>query len=162
MLEAAGCSYVRRTPASHDQGIDAFGHATYFHCKKGKWHAAEPKITFLAQAKHYRQCQVGTKDIRDLVGSYDLALHKVFSTVDIRYKELDLLPFAPVGLVFLTSEEIPLPVKRLASRAGIVVLSSDDLYDVLLSITKSPSTSITKDWLLKTWATKIAAIPIAK
>jgi hypothetical protein len=72
------------------------------------------------------------------------------------------MPFAPVGLVFLTSEEIPLTVKRLSSRAGIVVLSSDDLYDVLLSNLKSPPASITKDWLLKTWAAKIAAIPIAK
>jgi hypothetical protein len=162
VLEIAGCTYVRRTPASHDQGVDAFGHSTFLQKPTGGWCGGQPKTTFMAQAKHYSECKVGSKDIREFVGSYDLALHKVFSTIDTRYKDLDLLPFAPTALLFITSQEIPNTVKRVASRAGIVVLGSDDLFDILLPHLPKRAAAITSTWLKDNWVAKIEKIPVAK
>lgn len=162
VLESAGCSYVRRTPESHDQGIDAFGYFEYYRRRQGKWLGLTPRLVFLAQAKHYSECKVGTKDIRDFVGSFDLALHKIYSTIDIRYSDLELLPFGPVALIFITSEEVPSTVKRLAGRAGVVVLSSDDLYDILLAGPVRKPTAITKKWLVDNWVSKIEQIPVSK
>jgi len=162
VLERAGCTYVRRTPESHDQGIDAFGYFEYYRRRRGKWIGATPQLVFLAQAKHYSECKVGTKDIRDFVGSFDLALHKIYSTIDTRYKDLELLPFGPVALIFITSEEVPSTVKRIASRAGVVVLSSDDLYDILLASPVKKPTSISTQWLVDTWVSKIEEIPVSK
>jgi len=162
VLQIAGCGDVWRTPASHDQGIDAFGHATLIKRTRGAWLGAAPQITFLAQAKHYSECRVGSKDIREFVGSYELALHKIYSDIYKKYERLVMLPFGPVSLIFITSEEIPATVKRLSLRSGVVVLTSDDLFDVLLAHFPSVPIKLSKSWLLRTFRSEISKLPIAK
>jgi hypothetical protein len=162
VLRAAGCAEVKRTPESHDQGIDAFGYLDYLHRTKGKWAGSVPRVTFLAQAKHYGECKVGTKDIREFVGTYALALHKVYSTIDQRYKDLELLPYAPTALIFMTTEEVPNTVKRVASRAGIVVLSSDDLFDILISKLPSKPVQLTSEWLINLWKNEMGSLQVAR
>jgi hypothetical protein len=162
VLQLAGCEMVYRTPQSHDQGLDAFGYRDFLNKPGNRWTGARPRIVFLAQAKHYTETRVGTKDLREFVGAYTLALHEVYSTVDERYEDLTIPPLSPVALIFTTTEEIPNTVKRLATRAGIVVLTSDDLFDVLVIPLKKKPSKITKAWLLKQLRTKIENIVVAK
>lgn len=162
ILQLAGCNPVYRTPESHDQGLDAFGYMSYLRKRRNTWLGGSPRIIFLAQAKHYSECRVGSKDIREFVGSYTLALHQVYSTIDKRYEELAMPPLAPVALILATTEEIPSTVKRLATRAGIVVLTSDDLFDILVIPLKKKPVRITKTWLLRQFRPKFEKIPVAK
>ena len=162
ILKIAGCKDVWRTPDSHDQGIDAFGYIGFLNRTRGKWIGATPKVFFLAQAKHYSECRVGSKDIREFIGSYELALHKIFSTVDTKYPDLTLLPFAPSSLIFMTSEEIPSTVKRMSLRSGVIVLTSDDLFDLLMAYFSPLPAKISKTWLLQKLRAEFITIPKAR
>jgi hypothetical protein len=162
ILAIAGCDIVYRTPESHDQGLDAFGYRPFLRKKRSNWAATAPQLIFLAQAKHYNECRVGTKEVREFVGSYDLAVHKIYSTVDARYQELDIPPFAPVALLFLTTEEIADTVKRLATRSGIIVLTSDDLFEILLATVRPKPKSVTRVWLRTRVNAAARDIPVAR
>ncbi len=128
VLKTIGCTAVFSTPSSHDQGIDAFGHRTLLDpTPYGVTHG----LTWIAQAKYYNAAQITTGDIRELVGSKELLLFKVFSTVDARYKELRLRPYAPIAVALITTEEVPSTVRRLAEGAGVFVFAASDLYYLL-------------------------------
>ncbi|OGW71348.1 MAG: hypothetical protein A2047_00050 [Omnitrophica bacterium GWA2_41_15] len=128
VLKWMGCREVWVTPASHDQGLDAFGYS--YDLKKYLSSKSECVIVMLAQAKHYIKTKIGTKEIREFVGAFGLAIHKIFSSVDDKYEQLEIKPFGPAVLVFLTTQEVPQTVKRLATRSGIVVLTTEDIYEM--------------------------------
>lgn len=125
LLRQIGCTNVYSTPESHDQGVDAFG--TVVLVKATPYGVTQP-LTWIAQAKHYRQTSVSTCDVRELVGSADLLLAKAFSTIDERYAELRLRSYAPTAVALITTEEIPATVRRLAESAGVFVFAASDLY----------------------------------
>jgi len=81
-----------------------------------------------------------TGDVRELVGSRELLLAKVFSTVDERYKELRLRSYAPTAVALVTTEEIPTTVRRLADGAGVFVFASSDLFHLLRTSLKKKFT----------------------
>ena len=88
-------------------------------------------------AKHYRRTQVTTGDVRELVGSKELLVAKIFSTVDERYKELRLRLYAPTAVALITTEEIPTTVRRPGSTARVVfVFAASDLFYLLGPILK--------------------------
>ncbi|SHM61608.1 restriction endonuclease [Rhizobacter sp. OV335] len=128
VLKRLSCEAVFRTPRSHDQGVDAFG---YRGVAPSLSRAVSHKLVWIAQAKHYITHGVSTNAVRELVGTSELLVSKIFSTVDKRYKELELLPYAPAALLLLTTHEMPSTVRRLAERAGIYVFEASDLYDLL-------------------------------
>ncbi len=128
VLRILGCQDVYFTPSSHDQGVDAFGNQMLVApTPYGVVHG----LTWIAQAKHVLSSQVTTSDVRELVGSKEMLVAKVFSTVDLRYKELRLRPYAPTAVVLITTEEIPATVRRLADGAGVFIFASSDLYYLL-------------------------------
>ena len=133
ILKVLGCTEVYSTPTSHDQGVDAFGHILLV---KPTPYGVTHVLTWIAQAKHYRSTQVGTSDVRELLGSKELLVAKVFSTVDERYKELRLRLYAPTAVALITTEEIPSTVRRLADRAGVFVFAASDLFYLLGSSLK--------------------------
>jgi hypothetical protein len=128
VLRVLGCQDVFSTPLSHDQGVDAFGYQNLVHpTPYGVTHG----LTWVAQAKHYRATKLTTRDVRELVGSKEFLVAKVFSTVDERYKELILRSHAPIAVALITTEEIPTTVRRLADRAGVFIFASSDLFYLL-------------------------------
>ncbi|MGZ4849743.1 MAG: restriction endonuclease [Halobacteriota archaeon] len=128
VLRRLGCTEVFFTPTSHDQGVDAFG---YRHLVVARGLEVTHPLVWIAQAKHYKSTAVSTGDLRELVGSKELVVAKVFSTVDKRYAELELKAYSPSALILITSEEIPSSVRRLAVRAGIFIYSAFDLRHLL-------------------------------
>jgi hypothetical protein len=128
VLKILGCTKVFSTPSSHDQGVDAFGYRSLVDpTPYGVTHG----LTWIAQAKRYHSAKVTTGDVRQLVGSKELLVAKMFSTVDERYKELRLRPYAPTAVALITTEEIPTTVRRLADGAGVFVFASSDLFYLL-------------------------------
>src|SRR5574341_377788 len=132
ILAILGCTDVWVTPQSHDQGLDAFGYADAFPKMVPKEINSQCKIVCLAQAKHYKKDVVGSRDIREFIGSVELAIHKIYSTIDAKYIDLEIKPFGPCIMVFITTEEIPKTVKLISKNAGIFVLCAQDLAMLLL------------------------------
>lgn len=146
ILKLLGCHQVFSTPSSHDQGVDAFGYQSLLPpMPYGIAHSA----VWIAQAKHYLASTVTTGNIRELVGSKELLLAKVFSTVDERYKQLNLKSYAPIVLALITTEEIPATVRRLAEGAGVFVLAASDLFHILSSHIKTGATGHIRKLILK-------------
>ncbi len=161
ILRLASCSRVWRTQETHDEGLDSFGYMPYFLIKKN-WVGGSPEVVFLAQAKHYADCKVGSRDIREFVGSSRLAALKIYSKLDDRYADLDIRPLAPVALIFVTTQEVPRTVKNMARSAGIVVLTSDDLCSLFLSTVETVPDPITSSWVAQKIRTLCDDIPKAK
>lgn len=127
VLKKLDCTSVFMTPQSHDQGVDAFGYRVIFPSLP---RAVSHKLVWIAQAKHYVTHGVSTNAVRELIGTNELLLSRIFSTVDERYKELKLEPYSPTALLLMTTHEFPTTVRRLAERSGVFVLEASDLYDV--------------------------------
>jgi hypothetical protein len=125
VLKILGCKNVFSTPSSHDQGVDAFGQQVLVEPTP---YEVTHMLTWIAQAKHYKATQVATANVRELIGSKELLIAKVFSTVDERYKELRLRIYAPIAVILITTEEIPATVRRLADGAGVFIFASSDLF----------------------------------
>lgn len=128
ILRLLGCMEVFFTPLSHDQGVDAFG---YQDVVSPTPYGTTHKLTWIAQAKHYLASSVTTGDVRELVGSKELMIARVFSTVNERYTQLELKPYAPIAIALITTEEIPSTVRRLAEGAGVFVFAASDLFHIL-------------------------------
>ena len=128
VLKIAGCVTVWATPASHDQGLDAFGYSKFFESKTLKWKGATPNVVFLAQSKHYEKYKVDSALIREFVGASKLAQHHVYAVHCEKYTDLTFRAFSPVALVYLTSGEVSRSAKTLAQNAGVVLLASDEMY----------------------------------
>lgn len=146
ILKVLGCKDVFFTPSSHDQGVDAFGYQNLVNpTPYGTTHG----LTWIAQAKHYDSSTVTTGDVRELVGSKELLIARVFSTVDERYKELRLRPYAPTAIALITTEEIPSTVRRLADGAGIFIFASSDLFHFLSPRLKQNSVASIRAFIKK-------------
>lgn len=136
VLQVLGCDPVFATPASRDQGVDAFGQVRLVApTPYGLTHS----LTWVAQAKHYSGTKVSTDQVRELVGSTELLLSKVFADVDVRYVELRLRPWGPTAIALVTTEEVPMSVRRLADGAGIFVFAASDLYHLLSAVVPKPT-----------------------
>jgi len=130
ILKVLGCAEAFFTPQSHDQGVDAFG---YQEIVATTPYGTTHKLTWIAQAKHYFASGPSTGDVRELVGSKELLVTKVFSTVKERYTDLRLRPYAPTAIALITTEEIPSTSRRLAERAGVYMFAASDLLHLLSS-----------------------------
>jgi hypothetical protein len=128
VLKVLGCKQVFFTPESHDQGVDAFG---YQDIVSPTPYGTTHRLTWIAQAKHYLASSVSTGNVRELIGSKELLVARIFSTVDERYKELRLKRYAPTAIALITTEEIPATVRRLAEGAGVFVFAASDLFHIL-------------------------------
>ena len=129
LLEWAGCHSVWLTPQSHDQGLDAFGYSRFFGIDSD-WPCGKPDVVFLAQAKHYVKNRVSSYDMREFVGASECAKHKVYAVQGEKYDELEIRPFAPVALLYITSGELKTTAKIHALKSGVIVITSDDLFEL--------------------------------
>jgi hypothetical protein len=145
ILRILGCSEVFATPHSHDQGVDAFG---YQHVIANVPYGVTHHLTWIAQAKHYLSQAVSTNEIRELVGTKELLLAKAFSTIDKKYSELRLLNYAPTAIVLITTEEIPVTVRRLANNSGAFVLAASDLRHILKPVIPRASLASLKKYIV--------------
>jgi Restriction endonuclease len=146
ILKLLHCNQVFFTPDSHDQGVDAFG---YRDVVSAMPYGSTHRLTWIAQAKHFVATRVTTANVRELVGSKELLVAKVFSTVDERYKELRLKHYAPTAIALITTEEIPATVRRLADGAGVFVFAASDLFHILSPALKKKATVTAIRTLLK-------------
>jgi hypothetical protein len=127
LLKWAGCHQAWLTPQSHDQGLDAFGYYDFFSVSSD-WLCGKPRVVFFAQAKHYKKNRVSSYELREFIGATECAKHSAYAVKGKKYLELDIPPFMPIALMFLTSGEVKVTAKTLARNTGIVLVASDELF----------------------------------
>lgn len=119
------------TRASADQGIDFYGRVPFGQLLKQR--AVSPgaekqmKIWLVGQAKNYSASQVSTKDIRELVGSVNLARSKAYAGTKDPLGKLQMRVCDPVFFLFFTTGTISRDAWDLLEKSGVVGMDGDQL-----------------------------------
>jgi hypothetical protein len=110
--------------ASADHGIDFFGRVKFGDMLKASLlHQGAEKnlhMWLVGQAKHYPESKVSTKEIRELVGSVELARANVFAGTSDPLRDLTAKLCDPIIYLFFTTGRFTRDSKELMSKAGVV------------------------------------------
>ena len=119
------------TRASADQGIDFFGQMPFgelIHPSAiGPGAEKQMKVWLVGQAKNYNASQVSTKDIRELVGSVNLAKSKAYAGSKDPLAQLQMRSCDPVFFLFFTTGDISRDARDLLQKAGVVAMDGNQL-----------------------------------
>lgn len=124
VLRAIGVESPALTPSTADEGIDFYGQLKLG--TLGNRVVGVPRfedllnVWLIGQAKHYPSGQAATPEIRELVGSVELARAAAFSRVSTTYTDLQLRLCDPVFFLFFTTGTISAPGWRLLHASGVV------------------------------------------
>lgn len=144
VLQLAGCTDIWVTPASHDQGLDAFGCLPLLPPLTPVFGRPNSALLcwILVQAKHYRTERVSSSVIREFAGSAELAKFGAYAQEATKYEMLSLKAFTPLGLVLITSGEVKRTAKLVAEQASIIILASSDLCAFFISLWENTGAEI--------------------
>lgn len=126
LLKELGVETPRITPSSRDEGIDFFGHLSlgkFFRPNLIEIPGAEHQFSawMIGQAKNYGDMQVSTLNIRELVGSAELARSRTFSTRrELRYSDLKVRACDAVYCLFFTTGNISRDAWGLLEASGVI------------------------------------------
>ncbi len=129
LLELFGVIDPQVTSYSADEGIDFFGRL-----KLDKFMFSEEiypniqkqlSVLMIGQAKHYIKGQSSTFEIRELVGSVELAKGGAYGAVKEKYENLRIKVCDPVFYLFFTTGRFSLNSWRLISNSGVVAMDGD-------------------------------------
>jgi hypothetical protein len=121
LLQVEQAHVSRRTA---DQGIDFFGRVRFGDILKPPLLHSGPEKNFhvwlVGQSKHYPESRVSTQEVRELVGSVELARAKVFAGRADPLTELRARFCDPVFYLFFTSGRFTRDSKDVLSRSGVL------------------------------------------
>lgn len=127
ILAQLGCPSPKLTALSNDQGIDFFGRLS-LRDRLGN-QSILPSVDsmldvwMVGQAKHYQKTQVSTPDLRELVGSVQLARAKAFADGGAALQGLDLKVCDPVFYLFFTTGTISRDGYKLLDASGMISMN---------------------------------------
>lgn len=138
VLELLGARNVKLTKRSKDEGIDFYGRLSVADLiKPSSAFRFRPFESFLeiwlvGQAKHYKVFKVATPDLRELVGSVNLATARTFSDLSPdKYADLQIRVSDPIFMLFFTTGNISTDGWELIRRSGIVAMDGEMLATFL-------------------------------
>lgn len=124
MLSLLGVVKPHVSSQSNDGGVDFYGYAPFGSIIKEEIlpHGVEKQLNvwFIGQAKHYPDGSISTNEIRELVGSADLARAKVFATKKDPLEHLTAKLCAPIFSIIATTGRFSHDSVILLSKAGII------------------------------------------
>ena len=125
VIEEIGAEASHTTKLSGDEGIDFFGKLKLqnyiFPNDVAPTIQRQLNVWLIGQAKHYLSIKVATPDIRELVGSVELAKHNAFSSMKVcPYPDLKILACDPIFRLFFTTGEISLDGWQLLESSGVI------------------------------------------
>lgn len=131
IIVAMGASSATLTRSSKDQGVDFFGRLSL----QGKLAQSYPlpaidrrlEVWLVGQAKHYQNVKVATPDIRELVGSVQLARSRVSSDTGQALAGLNMRLCDPVFYLFFTTGSISRDGWTLIDRSGVIGMDGESL-----------------------------------
>lgn len=134
ILDILGCTDPVITKKSGDQGIDFFGQLKLQGRLGITFALPGPDRRFNAwlvgQAKRYRG-SASTPDLRELVGSVDLARAKAFADDGRALERLSIRLCDPVFYLFLTTGRLTTASLKLVEAAGMIALDGESIAALL-------------------------------
>jgi restriction endonuclease Mrr len=129
ILRLMGASDARVTRQSGDQGIDFFGKLHL----EGRLERAyvlgsldkNLSIWLVGQAKRYKSVKVATPDLRELVGSVQLARTSTYAGTGGGLEDLKIRPCDPVFYLFFTTGTISRDGWELLEKTGVIALDGE-------------------------------------
>lgn len=135
VLELLGVDKPFFSQKAGDQGIDFFGRAPFSTLLAQNALPAGVEKTLsvwiVGQAKKYKNTVVGTADLRELVGSTQLARAKIYSGSEDPLTDLSMRLCDPVFYLLITSGSFTSGSRRLIERAGIIAMDGGQLAQFL-------------------------------
>jgi hypothetical protein len=129
MLELLGVDSPSLTPRSGDEGIDFYGRLRFegsvFPQDVYPTVQKQLAVWMIGQAKRYQAAQVSTPDVRELVGSIELARSRAFVAGPEVYADLELRVCDPVFYLFFTTGRLSSDTWKLISRTGVVAMDGE-------------------------------------
>lgn len=131
VLVTMGADDATLTRSANDQGIDFFGRLSLKGRLAQQYHLPSFDTTLsvwlVGQAKHYQATQVATPDIRELVGSVELARARVYADSGAALAGLNIRRCDPVFYLFLTTGTISSDGWTLLHRSGVLAMDGETL-----------------------------------
>jgi restriction endonuclease Mrr len=129
ILRLMGANDARVTRQSGDQGIDFFGQLN-LQGRLGRVYALGSvdrhlSIWLVGQAKRYKSVQVATPDLRELVGSVQLARTSTYAGTGSGLEDLKIRPCDPVFYLFFTTGSISRDGWELLGKTGVIALDGE-------------------------------------
>lgn len=113
------------SPRSGDQGIDFYGRLNFEGRLKQIYMLPSIdrrlRVWLIGQAKHYKSAKVSTPDVRELVGSIELARSRIHAG-SRGLTGLEIAPCDPIFYLFFTTGEISRDGWQLLERSGAIGL----------------------------------------
>jgi len=126
ILALVGVDSPRLTPTSGDEGIDFYGRFPLedrvFPQDIYPTIQKQLAVWMIGQAKRYQATRVSTPDIRELVGSIELARSGAYGDGPEKYGDLELRACDPVFYLFFTTGRLSANSWRLLRRSGVVAM----------------------------------------
>lgn len=123
VLALIGCESPVVTPRGNDQGIDFHGRLEM----RGRLNMAyaqtavdEAMHTWIVGQAKQIEGKVGTPEIRDLVGSVEIALHRISADENRALSELGMRPYDSVWRFFITTGDFTRDALKLINRLGLI------------------------------------------
>lgn len=156
-LYLLGAREYRVTKRSHDQGIDFYGYiilgdiegsiSPFFKFTDNM------RLWIVGQAKHYVGGKVSTPEVRNLVGSLNLARYKEYASSTSLSQGLNLRSGDPAFALFLTTGTYTRDASHLARASGVLLKDIDDLAKLIAD--RSGEDFASGSVGLTEWATQI-------
>ncbi|WP_168916538.1 restriction endonuclease [Microcella flavibacter] len=135
ILALLGCKDPRLTASANDQGIDFFGRLSLEGRLDISSHLPSPdrrlEVWMVGQAKHYSKTRVSTPDLRELVGSVELARTGAVADDGRALQGFEPRVCDPVFYLFLTTGSISADGLRLLAASGVVGLDTGHIATLL-------------------------------
>lgn len=154
LLELMGCEDPVVTPKGNDQGIDFHGRLELAGRLNKTY--AQPSVDramrtwIVGQAKQIDGV-VGTGEVRDLIGSIELAKRGVSADDGRALKELSIKPFeSSIGL-FVTTGEVSRDAWKLINRAGLVCMDGEMVAVLLADHSVADNNGVVDSALFTAW-----------
>lgn len=124
LLDLLGVRKPVLTPYVADEGIDFFGqlHLEDSALQTSQFPGIQSRLSvwMVGQAKHYIDNRVSTPDVRELVGSVELAKGGAYSTEYDKYPNLGMRVCDPVFYLFFTTGRISSDSWQLLDNSGVI------------------------------------------
>lgn len=136
VLDVIGVQSPKATKRSQDEGIDFFGRLRMsdFLLQNHTLPNVERqlKVWIVGQAKRYPVKLVGTEEIRELVGSCELARAGIWPIQGDTYvQELPIRRFDPIYALMITCGQFSQPAWRIMKAAGVIGMDGPMLAKML-------------------------------
>src|SRR5947207_2054180 len=98
-------------------------------------------------APHWSRNTTIEKRMAGAFATHLLMTMAILSKADNRYVDLQIMPFSPLAMIFVTTQEVPRTVKLMARTSGLVVLTSDDLCRLFCATVSNIPQPLTATWV---------------